>query len=158
MRTTLRKDKFEPIETKETDASICQAGKIQMNTKVKNENPGNAFKMPSRTKSPIRINKHCNALGSTKPLWRIYSIESMDSDTDYVVGSLNLEEILNNYNTWNYLTVGKLISSFTFLSVNLLHIMYIYMCANKMTDVELLLLLSNSGNHLTVCKQMSKSK
>ena len=55
--------------------------------------------MPSRTKSPIRIDKHCNAQGSTKPLQRTYSIESMDSDTDHLVSSFNLEEVLNYYNT-----------------------------------------------------------
>ena len=75
-----------------------------------NEKAGSTFKMPSRTKPPIWINKHCNALGSTKPLQRTYSIESMDSNTDHIVASLNLEEVLNNYNTWNYLTVGQLIS------------------------------------------------
>ena len=46
--------------------------------------------------------KHRNAQGSTKPLWRTYCTESNDSDTDCVVASLNLEEVLNNYNTWNY--------------------------------------------------------
>ena len=66
-----------------------------MNTKVNNERPGSAFKMPSRTKSAIRI-KQCNAQGSTEPLQRTYC---MDSDTDRVVASLNLEEIINNYNT-----------------------------------------------------------
>ena len=68
-------------------ASICQAGKIQMNTEVKNKKTGSAFKTPSRTKSPIRINKHYNAQGSTKPLQRTYCIESMDSDTDCVVAN-----------------------------------------------------------------------
>ena len=33
----------------------------------------------------------------------------MDSDTDRPVAGLNLEEVLNNYNTSNYLTVGQLI-------------------------------------------------
>ena len=100
MRTTPRKDRFEPMETKETEASIRQSGKIQMNTKVKKEKkPGSAFKMPARTKSSIRINKHCNAQGSTKPVQRTYSIESMDSDTDHIVAGFNLEEVLNNYNT-----------------------------------------------------------
>ena len=84
-----------------------------------------------------------------KPLWRTYSIESMDCDTDHVA----------NYNTWNHLTVGKLISSLSFLIVNLLHIVHIYlnMC-KQMTDVKLLLLHSNSGNHLIMCKQLRKSK
>ena len=82
----------------------------------------------------------------------------MDSDTGRVIANLNLEEILNNHNTWKYLTVGKLISSLNFLNVNLLH-MHIYLnVCKQMTDVKLLLLHSNSGNHLTVCKQMRKSK
>ena len=80
-----------------SEAPISQAGKIQMNTKVNKERPGGTFKM-LRTKLPIRI-KQYNAQGSTKPLQRTYSIESMDSDTDYVVASLNVEEIINNYNT-----------------------------------------------------------
>ena len=83
----------------------------------------------------------------------------MDSDTDHVVASLKLEEVLNNYYTWNYLTVGQLISLLTFLNDNLLHIIHIYLdVCKQMTDIELLLLHSNSGNHLTVCKQMRKSK
>ena len=64
-----------------SQSPISQAGKIQINTKVNKERPGSTFKMPSRTKSPIRI-KQCNALESTKPLQRTYGIESMDSDTD----------------------------------------------------------------------------
>ena len=72
--------------------------KIQMNTKVNKERPGSTFKMPSTTKSPIRT-KQSNLQGSTKPLQRTYSIESMDSDTDCIVASLNLEEIIKNYNT-----------------------------------------------------------
>ena len=38
----------------------------------------------------------------------------MDSDVGRIVANLNFEEIINNYNTWNNLTVGKLISSLTF--------------------------------------------
>ena len=133
---------------------FCQTGKIQMNTQMKNEKPGSTFKMPSRTKSPIWI-KHCNTQGSTKPLRKTYNIESMDSDTDHVVTSLNLEEVLNNFNTWNYSTVGQLISSLTFLNVNLLHIIHIHLSVCKqMTDVKLLLLHSNSRNHLAVCEQV----
>ena len=90
MRTTPRKDRFESMEM---EASICQTGKIQMNTKMKNQ------EVHSRTKSPIQINKHCNAQGSTKPLQRTYCIESMNNDIDCIVASLNLEEVLNNYNT-----------------------------------------------------------
>ena len=41
----------------------------------------------------------------------------MDSDTDRLVASLNLEEVLDNYNTWNYLTVGQLINSGNHLPV-----------------------------------------
>ena len=85
------------------------------------------IQMPSRTKSPVRI-KLCNALGSTKSLQRTYSIESMDSDTDCVVACLDLEEIMNNYNTWKHLTVDKLISSPTFLDVNLSYHTYLFKC------------------------------
>ena len=83
----------------------------------------------------------------------------MDSDTDRVVASLNLEEVLNNYNTWNYSSVGQFISSLTFLNVNLLYIIHIYlnMC-KQMTDVKLLLLHSNSGNHLAMFEQVRRSK
>ena len=68
----------------------------------------------------------------------------MDSDTDCVVASLNFTGINNNI-TWNHLTVGKLISSLTFLNVNFLHIIHIYLNVFKqMTGVKLLLLHSNS--------------
>ena len=50
MRTTPRKDRFELMET---EASICQTGKIQMNNKMKNEKLESTFKIPSRTKSYI---------------------------------------------------------------------------------------------------------
>ena len=69
-----------------------------MNTKVNKERPGSTFKIPSTTKLPIRT-KQSNAQQPTKPLQRTYSIESMDSDIDRVVASLNLEEIIKNYNT-----------------------------------------------------------
>ena len=101
-----------------------------MNTKVNNERPGSTFKLPStefhtitstlRTNLPIRMNKQCKAQGSTKPLQRTSCIESMDSDTDCIVANLNLDEILNNYNTW------KLKSSLSFLNANLLHIIHLY--------------------------------
>ena len=58
---------------------------------------------------------------------RTYRIESMDSDTDRVVSSLNLEEMINNYNTWNQLTVGKALSSTTYLNVNCSHSIGIYL-------------------------------
>ena len=69
-----------------------------MNTKVNKERPGSTFKIPSTTKSPIKT-KPSNSQQSTKPLQRTYSTESMESDTDRVVASLNLEEIIKNYNT-----------------------------------------------------------
>ena len=94
---------------------ICQTTKIHMNTKVNKERQGSTFKIPSTTKSPIRT-KQSNSQQPTKPLQRTYSIESMDSDTDRVVASLDLEEIIKNYNTWNHLTVGQLLSSVTFLN------------------------------------------
>ena len=90
-----------------SQAPINQAGKIQMNAKVNKLRPRSTFKMLSRTKSPIRI-KRCNPQGSTKPLQRTYRIENMGSDTDRIAVSLNLEKIINNYNTRNYLTVGRL--------------------------------------------------
>ena len=85
---------------------ISQTTKIQMNTKVNKERPGSIFKMPSTTMSPITT-KQSNAQQPRKPLQRTHTIESLDSDTDCVVASLNLEEIIKNYNTWNYLTVGQ---------------------------------------------------
>ena len=66
-RTTPRKDRFEPMETKEMEASISQTGKIQMNTKMKNQE---AHSKCPQEQLPIRINKHCNAQESTKPLQR----------------------------------------------------------------------------------------
>ena len=69
-----------------------------MNAKVNKERPGSTFKIPSATKSLIRT-KQSNAQQPIKPLQRTYSIKSMDSDTDRVVASLNLEEIIKNYNT-----------------------------------------------------------
>ena len=48
---------------------------------------------------------------------RSYSIGSMDSDTDCIVASLNLEGITNNYNTSNHLALHKQISSIPFLNV-----------------------------------------
>ena len=82
--------KREPLNQKPL-TPIGQAWKIQLKTKVNTERQGSAFKLPStefhkipttsRTKSPIRINKQCNAQGVTKPLERTYRIESMDSDT-----------------------------------------------------------------------------
>ena len=89
--------KPEQIKQK-SQAPISQTAKIQMNTKRNNEKPGSAFKMPSRIKSPIR-SKQCNAQRLTKSLQRTYSIESMDSDTDHIFANLNLEEVLNNFNT-----------------------------------------------------------
>ena len=57
-----------PEELKQkSQAPIIQAAKIQMNTKVNKERPGSTFKMPAKTKSPIRT-KLCNAKGSTKHL------------------------------------------------------------------------------------------
>ena len=69
-----------------------------MNTKVNKERPGSTFKIPSTTKSPITT-KPINSQQPTKPLQRTYSIESIDSDTNLLVASINLEEIIKNYNT-----------------------------------------------------------
>ena len=62
------------------------------------ERPGSTFKITSTTKSPITT-KQSNSQQPTKPLQRTYSIESMVSDTDRLVASLNVEEIIKNYNT-----------------------------------------------------------
>ncbi len=82
---------------------------MHTNTDVISKRPGVTFKLPSakfdavpspsRTKSPMGMNKQSNAQGSTKSLQRSYSIESMDSDTDHIVASLDLEGITNNYKT-----------------------------------------------------------
>ena len=55
-------------------------------------------------------------LNNQQNLYKGHIEQSMDSDTDCVVASLNLEEIIKNYNTWNHLTVDKLRSSITFLN------------------------------------------
>ena len=80
-----------------------------MNTKVNSARPGGKFKVPpakfsavhsaSRAKSPMGMNKQCNAQRATKSLQRSYCVESMDCDTDRIVASLDLESITNNYNT-----------------------------------------------------------
>ena len=59
-----------------------------MNNKVNKERQGSTFKIPSTTKSPITT-KPSNSQQSTKLRQKMYSIESMDSDT----------EIIKNYNT-----------------------------------------------------------
>ena len=90
-------------------APIGQARRVHTNTEVISEKPGGTFKLLpakfnavpslSRTKSPMGMNKQSNAQGSTKSLQRSYSIESMDSDTDRIVSSLDLEGITNNCKT-----------------------------------------------------------
>ena len=83
-------------------------------TKVNNERPESSFKLPSakfdadpspththtsRTKSPISMNKQCNAQGSIKYLNRSYDRESMDGEMDCIVANLYLEDMINNGNT-----------------------------------------------------------
>ena len=107
-----------------SQAPINQPGKIHMNTEVTNERPGNASKQHStkfyteatisKTKSPPRMSENCNVQRLTKSLRWSYNIESMDSDTDSIVASLNPEYIINNYNTWNHFTVCKRINSISF--------------------------------------------
>ena len=90
-------------------ASIGQAGRVHTNTEVMSGRPGGTFKLPpakfdavplpSRTESPMGINKQSNTQESTKSLQRSCSTESMDSNTDCVVVSFNLEGITNNYKT-----------------------------------------------------------
>ena len=94
----------EQLEQK-SQLPLSQTVNIQMNTKVNKERPRSTFKISSTTKSPIRT-KQSNAQQSTKPLQKTYSIESIDCNSDRVVASLNLEEIIiKNYHTWNQLTI-----------------------------------------------------
>ena len=62
---------IKPAQLKQKNTSSDWPGrKIQKNSKVNNERPGSAFKLPTtkfhtvptkwRTKSPIRMNKQCN--------------------------------------------------------------------------------------------------
>ena len=99
-----------PGELKQkAQASIGQAGRVNTNTEVFSERPGGTFKLPpakfdavpspSRTKSPMGIDKQFNAQGTSKSLQRSYDIESMDTDTGCIVASLDLEGITNNYET-----------------------------------------------------------
>ena len=125
---------------------ISQTTKIQMNTKVNKEKPGSTFKMPSTTKSPIT--KPSNSQPPAKPLQRTYSIESMDNDTDRVVASLNLDEIIKNYDTWNHFTAGKLISSITYAKLNYFRYNCFWHCIYTKLNC-----LSKLFWHLTVCKQ-----
>ena len=82
-----------PRELKQkAQAPIGQSGRVNMNTEVISERPGNTFKLPpakfdavpspSRAKSPMGIDKLSNSLGTSKSLQRSYSIESMDSNID----------------------------------------------------------------------------
>ena len=57
--------------------------------------------------SPMGMNKQWNAQGSTKSRQRSHCVKSMDSDTDHIVASLDVEGITNNYNTWNHLAMHK---------------------------------------------------
>ena len=41
----------------------------------------------------------------------------MDRDIDRIVANLNLEDIINNYNTWNHVTVCKQMSTISFFKV-----------------------------------------
>ena len=84
-------------------APIGQAGRVNTNTEVFSERPGGTFKLPpakfdavpspSRAKSPMGIDKQSIVQGTSKSLESSYSIESMDSDTDCIVASLNLDGI-----------------------------------------------------------------
>ena len=47
----------------------------------------------SKIKSPERMNKQCQAQGSTKSLNRSYGVESVDTETDDVIANLNRNDI-----------------------------------------------------------------
>ena len=131
-----------PGELKQkAQAPIGQAGRVNTNTEVFSERPGGTFKQPpakfdavpssSRTKLPMGIDKQSNAQETSKSLQRSYSIESMDSDTDRIVASLDLEGVTNNYKTWNHLTVCKQINLILFKY----HLQTIHLKSkNKITD------------------------
>ena len=93
---------------------------LPISAKMNNERLESAFKIlstkflsTSRTKSHIRMNS-VMLTDWQNSFKEPNSIESIDNDTECRVASLNLEEVLNNYKTWNHLTVRKLISSLTF--------------------------------------------
>ena len=80
--------------------------------------------MPSTTKSPIWT-KQSNAQQPTKPLQRTYSIESMDSDTDRIVASLNLEEIIKKLQYLKPLNCGQTYKLNHFLKLLISYISYV---------------------------------
>ena len=94
---------------KKAQAPIGLAGRVNTNSEVFSERPGGTFKLSpakfdavpssSRAKSLMGIDKQSIVQGISKSLERSYSIESMDSDTDRIVASLDLEGITNNYKT-----------------------------------------------------------
>ena len=47
-----------------------------------------------KTKTSIRINKQCYAQRSTKTLYKSFTIESVDSDSDRVVAKLKWFQVL----------------------------------------------------------------
>ena len=131
-----------PGELKQkAQAPIGRAGRVDTNTEVFSERQRGTFKLPpakfnavpssSRAKSPMEIDKQSNAQGTSKSLQKSYSIESMDSDTDRIVASIDLEGITNNYKTWNHLTVCKQMNSILFKC----HLQTIHLKSkNKITD------------------------
>ena len=99
-----------PWELKQkAQAPIGLAGRVNTNTEVFSERSEGTFKLPpakfdtapssSRAKSPMKTDEQSNAQGTSRSLQRSYSIESIDSDTDRIVASLDLEAITNNYKT-----------------------------------------------------------
>ena len=103
-----------------------------MNTKVNKERPGSTFKIPSTTKLPITT-KPSNSQQPRKPRKKTYSIESMDSDTDRLVASLNLEEIIKKLQylkPFNCRQTYKL-SHFFEMLISYISYVSIQMCANE---------------------------
>ena len=124
-------------------APIGLAGRVNTNTSVQWKTrrhistapppPANFDAVPSssRAKLPMGIDKQSNAQGTSKSLQRSYSIKSMDSNTDCIVASLDLEGIMNNYETWNHSTVCKQMNSILFKC----HLQTIHLKSkNKITD------------------------
>ena len=130
--STKTKNKSRNIESMETEIdSTPKIGKRPGGTFKLSPAKFDAVSSSSRAKSPMGIDKQSNAQGTSKSLQRSYSIESMDSDTDRIVASLDLEGITNNYKTGNHLTVCKQMNSILFKC----HLQTIHFKSkNKITD------------------------
>ena len=58
----------------------------------------------------------------------------MDSDTDCIIADLNLEDIIDNNNIWNHLTMRKQISP---ISLNVTQKIILLKSKNEITDKQI---------------------